>query len=70
MLQCRISEDWHGSGCEAVRVSTSSQIQAIRASEQRYPTDLIRHGKQYRRGRKVRSESVRRLREMRKHAKG
>ena len=27
-------------------------IQSIRLSEQRYPTDLILHGRQYRRGRR------------------
>jgi hypothetical protein len=49
-------------------MSTSRQIQSIRAIEQRCPADLLRNGRIFRRGCRVQSAAVRRLREMRKTA--
>jgi hypothetical protein len=46
-------------------MSTSAEIQAIRRQEQRYPADLSRDYRSYVRATVVRSETVRRLREMR-----
>jgi hypothetical protein len=50
-------------------MSSSGLIQAIRKSEQRYPTDVIRNGHQYRRSTWIASPTVRRLREMKKEAR-
>jgi hypothetical protein len=49
-------------------MSSIQQIQAIRKTEQRFPTDLCHNGHQYIRGYKVQSQSVRRLREIKKEA--
>lgn len=47
-------------------MSTSSQIQSVRATEQRYPVDLIRNGRTYRHGYRIESDAIRTLREYRK----
>lgn len=47
-------------------MSSSRQIQAIRSIEQKYPADSVHNGRSYKRGYKVLSESVRRLREQRR----
>lgn len=47
-------------------MSSSNQIQSVRATEQRYPVDLLRNGRTYRRGYKIQSESIRKLRELRR----
>ena len=51
-------------------MSSQAQIQNIRKTEQRFPTDLIRNGHQYIKGYKVGSRTVNKLREIRqeKHA--
>jgi hypothetical protein len=43
-------------------VSSSQEIQSIRATEQRYPADLVHNGRSYKLGYKVQSESIRKLR--------
>jgi hypothetical protein len=47
-------------------MSSSGQIQAIRYSEQKYSTDVIRSGHQYIRGHKAASQSINKLREIRR----
>lgn len=52
-------------------MSTSSEIQSVRQTEQRYPCDLIRHGKTYRYGYRRETpamrRAVRRVRMLRTH---
>ena len=45
------------------------EIERIRFSEQRYPTDIVHNGHQYVRGTVPASEAVRKLREMRRGVK-
>jgi hypothetical protein len=47
-------------------VSTAQQIAQVYASEIRYPTDLCHNGHQYKRAYMIRSETVRKLRAIRR----
>jgi hypothetical protein len=47
-------------------VSSTQQIQAVRKFEQRFPADLAHNGRQYIRGYKVCSATIRQLRDIRR----
>jgi hypothetical protein len=50
-------------------MSTSAQIQAVRKVEQRFPPDVVNNGRQYAMGYKVNSETIRKLRDIRRAGK-
>lgn len=50
-------------------MSTSREIQRIRKTEQRFPADLIHNGHSYERGYAVPSETINKLREIRRIAR-
>lgn len=47
-------------------MSTSAQIQNVRLSEQRFPSDLVHNGHCYCRGYRINSATIRKLRDIRR----
>ena len=50
-------------------MSTHAQIQAVCRVEQRFPPDTVNNGRQYAMGYKVNSETIRKLRDIRRGEK-